>query len=112
MYPNEANFSDFEAARWRKALKRIMSPEMVMSFQMPIMGPDFVSRIHKVAQRGEEVPWRVESRSMAFSVAARAALGDLLTQKDIDTLFPWFEALSKGTFSLVRSTSKTQVASQ
>lgn len=39
--------------------------------QLPLMGPDFQERMQRAARSGDDVKFRQEARTMAFSVASR-----------------------------------------
>jgi hypothetical protein len=91
-----------QARPWRNSLSRILSPEAVARQQLPIFAPVFAARLHDVVARGESVLWYEESRTLAFSVAARATLGSLLSEADLAAMYPQFQDLSKGAFALVR----------
>jgi hypothetical protein len=52
---------------------------------------------------GEEVLWHNEARFMAYSVASRAALGDAVSKKDVQRLFPHMLVYGRATMALVRT---------
>ena len=54
------------------------------------------------AASGDEVRWWEASKRLTFSAAARAALGDVLSTKDMDELFPLACEAGSGIYRLVR----------
>lgn len=46
---------------------------------------------------------------MTFPAAARAALGDVLTEQDMDDMFPLSYELAKGVYKLVRQAAYVHV---
>jgi hypothetical protein len=53
------------------------------------------------AVTGEEVKWIEVSKRLTFSAACRAAIGDVLTDDDLDEMFPLAVVLGQGVFSPV-----------
>jgi hypothetical protein len=99
------NLTHEQARPWRNTLGRILSPEAVAKQQLPIFAPAFAARVRGIVARGGQVLWYKESRNLAFSVAARATLGSVLSEADLAALYPKFQVLSKGAFALVRGRS-------
>jgi hypothetical protein len=104
VFPSETNATDEEARPWRAALGRVMSPDVIFTCQLPIMVKEFTAQIRACASReGEEVLWHNEARFMAYSVASRAALGDAVSKKDVQRLFPHMLVYGRATMALVRT---------
>jgi hypothetical protein len=57
----------------------------------------------RYAASGEEVKWYKESRRLTFSAACRAAVGDILTDSDLDEMFPLADVLGQAAFAPVRT---------
>lgn len=55
------------------------------------------------ASSGEEFQWWYVSKRLTFSAAMRAALGDVLSKKDMDDLFPLACVMGQGVFAPVRT---------
>jgi hypothetical protein len=80
-----------------------MKPQVIMHLQLPVMAEFFTGRIRELAAQGGDIFWYEQARRLAFTVAARSALGSLLTVEQLGgALFEDFELMSRGAFSLVR----------
>jgi hypothetical protein len=55
----------------------------------------------RYAASGEEVKWYKESRRLTFSAACRAAVGDILTDSDLDEMFPLADVFGQAAFAPV-----------
>ena len=75
---------------------------MVARLHVPLMARAFEGRIRGAIARGEPVLWASMTRRMAFEVATRASVGDLVSQEGIDALYREFDAFLAGSFALVR----------
>lgn len=80
-----------------------MTPDIVMRHQLPILAKEYNACIQGIAQAGEEVKWWTEARKLAFSVACRAACGNLLTQEDVQYLYPLGVVHGDALFAQVRA---------
>ena len=57
----------------------------------------------RAANLGEEMQWYAQVKWMTYNVGLYAALGDLLTQKDLENLFPHADILGRAMFASVRA---------
>eukprot|EP00892_Ulva_mutabilis_P000151 jgi/Ulvmu1/10136/UM006_0090.1 len=84
--PRGRLFTDAEALPWRRTFSNILSPEAVMSLQVPVMAEDFPRQLREAVSSGEPVPWIAKSRRLAFGVATRATMGTLVSDDELDDL--------------------------
>ena len=91
-----------EARPWRDALHEIMKPSVVMRLQLPVMASMFTARVRALALAKAECMWYWEARRLAFTVAARSALGSIVSDNLLEPMFADMELMGKGAFSLVR----------
>jgi hypothetical protein len=91
-----------DARPWRAQLAPLLSREVVFEIHLPLLAREFTARIREIAASGSEVRWYNETKRMAFSAAARAAVGSMLTDDEVDLLFQDHLTLSAGAFASVR----------
>eukprot|EP00892_Ulva_mutabilis_P000148 jgi/Ulvmu1/10133/UM006_0087.1 len=79
---------------WKRSIMRILSQENVMTLQLPLMVQDMTKRVRSLTTSGEQVLWQFEGKRIAFGVAARATMGTLVTDANLDHLFGLFNKLT------------------
>jgi hypothetical protein len=67
----------------RRALHEVMKPQVIMRLQLPVMAVFFTGRVRELAASTTEVFWYEQMRRLALTVAARSALGLLLTVEQL-----------------------------
>lgn len=53
--PQGMRITDAQAKPWRRVLSSVLSPEVVMSLQLPLMVQDVTTQMRAIASAGEEV---------------------------------------------------------
>lgn len=85
---------------------QVLSPAAVTKLHVPLMIPLMTEAIRNAVDRNvaeEPTLWWEEMRQVAFTVATRAVLSTLISDKECKELYDLFKVMSSGILGLVRN---------
>lgn len=74
-----------------------------MKLHVPLMIPVITETLRKAVVKKGSTLWFEDMRQVAFTVATRAVLGDLVSDKTCKELFLLFRTMSQGAIQMVCS---------